>query len=118
VDLAGDGTTALNDYPIETGSSYQLENGMCIRLGELEAVYSGPEVEQTEEGAAEEGTPEPEPLALPGSFPRPVHPPGVFVAKKAHLNLWMVGSVGVAALVLLGTAFLLLQVTGVLGEAS
>jgi hypothetical protein len=38
------------------------------------------------------------------------------VPKKAHLNLWMVASVGLAALVTLGAAFLMLQVSGVLSE--
>lgn len=116
-DMAGDGTTALNDYPIEPGTAYQLEDGMRIRMGEVEAVYSAP---QTEE-ALEEAEPVEvavEELPVPGSFPRPVHPPDVFVPKKAHLNLWMVASVGLAAMVLAGTAFLLLQVMGILTDGS
>jgi pSer/pThr/pTyr-binding forkhead associated (FHA) protein len=115
-DLAGDGSTTLNDYPVEPGTAYQLETGVRIRMGEVEAVYSGPavEAEVEEEEAVEADVAEA--LPLPGSFPRPAHPPGVFVPKKAHLNLWMVASVGLAALVTLGAAFLMLQVSGVLSE--
>jgi pSer/pThr/pTyr-binding forkhead associated (FHA) protein len=116
-DLAGGGATALNDYPIEPGTPYQLEDGMRIRMGETEAVYSAPQavVEEVEDELVEE-EPEQEVLAAPGSFPKPTHPAGVFVPKKAHLSLWMVTSLGLAALVLIGTALLLLQVSGVLGD--
>lgn len=114
-DMAGNGTTALNDYPIEPGTAYQLEDGMRIRMGEVEAVYSAPPAEEEVE-EPEPAVDVPEELPVPGSFPRPAHPPGVFVPKKAHLNLWMVSSVGLAAVVLAGTAFLLLQVMGILGD--
>lgn len=117
-DLAGNGTTWINDYPIEPGTPYQLEDGTCVRMGEIEAVYCVEQPETEDENPSEEGEPEPEekPLALPGSCQRPAHPPGVFVPKKARVNLWMVSAMGLAALVLLGGLFLALQASGFLGE--
>lgn len=115
-DLAGGGLTSINGHPIEPGVHYQLETGTSIQMGEVEAVYIASEADpaeaghehaepeqfagQQEGGASEEvftPTVSAVPFAgvVPGGFPLPKHPPGVFVPRKAERSLWVMASVAV-----------------------
>lgn len=113
-DLVGGGATKINGHPIDRGVHYQLETGTKIQMGEVEAVYIAsdmlgdvllPAVEdEVQEAAAE---PEASSAAFraapaaaaaeypPGGYPLPVHPPGVFVPRKAARSLWVMASVAV-----------------------
>lgn len=110
-DLVGGGVTKINGHPIERGVHYQLETGTKIQMGEVEAVYiasdmlgGGPAVEEEDQEAVYE--PEAPAAAFraapaaaadypPGGYPLPVHPPGVFVPRKAARSLWVMASVAV-----------------------
>lgn len=102
-DLVGGGTTLINGFPVEPGDYYRLETGTRIQMGEVEAVYIDSEAVVQLEAAPVEGTFEaavapyagPAVGGLPGSFPLPKHPPGVFIPQKAPRSLWVMASITV-----------------------
>jgi hypothetical protein len=109
-DLAGGGQTRLNGHVVEPGSHYQLETGTQIQLGAVEAVYIASEaavaVQPLAGAAVVESDNAGAPLfdsgsggrALPpGGYPRPKHPPGVFVPLKTQRSLWVLTSILVTA---------------------
>lgn len=111
-DLVGGGATKINGHPIEPGVHYQLETGTKIQMGEVEAVYIASDMlgggipaveEDVQESVSESEAPasfRAAPAAAaadypPGGYPLPVHPPGVFVPRKAARSLWVMASVAV-----------------------
>lgn len=100
-DLAGDGTTAVNDYPIEPGTAYQMENGMRIRMGTVEVLYLI-EVEaavveaaasEVQDADSEQAYQVVESFPAPGSFPMPRHTDGAFAPAKSGVNLCLVACI-------------------------
>jgi len=102
-DLVGGGATLINGFAVEPGDYYRLETGTRIQMGQVEAVYIDSEAVVQAEVTAVEGTFEaavstytaPVVGGLPGSFPLPKHPPGVFVPRKAPRSLWVMASITV-----------------------
>lgn len=96
-DLAGNESTALNDYPIEPGTAYQMESGMRIRMGTVEVLYLIEEeaaaveeaVEEVQESGARGAYGVAESFPVPGSFPMPRHADGAFAPAKSGVNLWL-----------------------------
>ncbi len=118
-DLVGGGVTAINGHPIEPGAYYQLETGTQIQIGTVEAVYiasehseaqSEPVVTAGAKNAFANSVPVSSGGAAPGSFALPVHPPEVFVPRKAERSLWVMASVAVTFVAV--TAALLAAVLG------
>lgn len=100
-DLAGDGSTLLNGYPLEQGVAYQVESGSVIRFGGVEALYECEVAQAAAEPTGKKSVAFPE----PGSFERPEHPAGVFVRKKAGVNVLQVVAVVLAVLSVLAAAY-------------
>ena len=100
-DLAGNESTFINDYPIEPGTAYQMENGMRIRMGNVEVVYvveeEAPVAEESPAEAQEEAVAAvyqvDESFPVPGSFPLPRHADGAFAPAKGGVNLWLAASI-------------------------
>jgi len=114
-DLVGGGATKINGHPVEPGVHYQLETGTKIQMGEVEAVYIAADMfgdshasagafQESDSGSSGGGVAEAVVSVMPavvstklppGGYPLPVHPPGVFVPRKAARSLWVMASVAV-----------------------
>ncbi len=102
-DLVGSGATLINGHQVEMGVHYQLETGTKIQMGEVEAVYIASEPLVGASQAAQSHSTHVSMAAgavhdsggVPGSYPLPQHPAGVFVPLKAQRSLWVMASVAV-----------------------
>jgi pSer/pThr/pTyr-binding forkhead associated (FHA) protein len=98
-DLVGGGATKMNGYPLEKGLSYLLESGTLIQIGDIEAVY------ECEAAPAPPVQRAPVEFPVPGSFPKPVHPAGMFAPLKKKGSPMLVLSVLLTVAALLAALF-------------